>query len=377
MKDRESAPAAPDAATTAAQSASTETFFRDALGVPVDEFLLNIFGRRAYGPHPSAARLQAADVAVMADIDYLMSHARFPGTDAQPIRDGRAQPERRTTDAGAGADPAYVYGQFAKGRSIRFLHVHQYLPRVAAFTAELATALGEATSANIYLTPAKGEGLDLHYDNHDVFVLQCVGSKRWRLYVDDYTNARERPTGSAYTFDPRRRSPRRRVDRDVDMTPGDVLYLPRGVMHEVAPPSSDSLHVTFGVRTLTVAGLLQRALRLATAEAEALRAPVPHAMRLHAAVDDQLAAELAELAAASSRRHLVAALKKYRSEIRRKARSAPAQHWFGSHQSGTDGLARLSAALADRVRRQRASLASAVPPEHPGLREHKRGSPPP
>ena len=333
------------------RAAATERFFRDAVGMPSEDFLLNISGQRAYGPHASAARLQAADLAEMADIDYMMSHARFRGTDVQPIWNGGARPDRHTTaESGPNTDYVYVYGQFAKGVGLRLLRVERYLPRVAGFAAELGAVLAENVSANIYLTPANGEGLDRHYDSHDVFVLQCVGSKRWRLYADDYASARQRPTGSAYAFDSKKHPPGR-VDRDVEMTPGDLLYLPRGTMHEVAPPSGDSLHITFAVHTLTVAELAHRALRLAAKEVEGLRSPVSHALRLQATVEEQFAAELAaELAGSLSRRHLEAALVNYRNESVRNARLAPAGHLFGSHRGGADDLARLGAALAERVR---------------------------
>lgn len=163
--------------------------FRDALGLPLDEFLSNVWGQRVYGPHACAHRPQAADVAVMADIDYMLGHAQFRGAYAQPLRGGKSDSDKRTTTAGTGADAAYIYGQFAKGFSIRFLNAHRFLPRVAGFVAELSTALAEYVDANIYLSPANGEGLVVHYDSHDIFVLQCVGSKRWRLYVDDYADA--------------------------------------------------------------------------------------------------------------------------------------------------------------------------------------------
>lgn len=337
--------AAADARTRAEQPApATARFFHDALGVSVDEFLLDIADQRAYGPHAVAARLQAADMVAMADIDYMMNHVQFRGVSVQPIRKGEAESDRRTTDAGGAADAAYVYAQFAKGTSLRFLNVERYLPRVAGFAAELAAALAGVVNANMYVAPAGGEGLDRHYDTHDVFVLQCIGSKRWRLYADDYANTWERPIGHVDAFDPKKHPPGQ-VDRDLELTPGDILYLPRGTMHEVVPLRGDSLHVTFRLHTLTVGELAGRALRLAAAEVEELRTPVSHAMRLQAAVDDQLGAEIA---GAVSSRYLAAALEGYRRECRQA--QAPADHWFGSHRNAADGVARLGASIARRMR---------------------------
>lgn len=340
---------------------ATERFFRDALGVSIDEFLQNISGQRAYGPHPSAPRLQAAGLVAMADIDYMLNSPRFRGPRVEPIRGGGGIATRRTTRAGERADAAYIYRQFATGASLRFFSVQRFLPGLSRFAAELAAALAQPVRATIYLAPANGGGLGRHFDDIDVFVLQCLGSKRWRLYVDDYANGRERPTGVAYAFDPKRHRPGP-VDRDVQMTPGDILYLPRGVIHEVSPPKGDSLHVTFSVRTLTVAELLHRAVDLASAEVEGLQASVPMPLRRCAAVDDQFAAELAaKVAPALSSRHLAAALEGYRREGRQKASLAAAEHWFGSHQRA----APLGSALAETGSRRRAQRSGGHPAEAP------------
>ena len=353
---------APEGAKTPAPAA--DNFFQDALGMPAEDFLLNVAGQQAYGPHAVAARLDPADLAVMADLDYMMNHARFRGGNVQPIRGGAAIRDRRTSAAGKGPDAAYIYGQFAKGYGIRFVQVERYLPRVAGFVAELAAALAESVQANIYVTPADGEGLDLHYDSHDVFVLQCVGRKRWRLLADEYADD-HRPTGPGENFQFRQHRLLPPCDREFDMTPGDILYLPRGVMHQVARPTCDSLHITFGVHTLTVAELADRALRLATKEVDSLQAPVPDAMRRQATVADQCAADLAADIATALSRHLAAALEGYRREFTEAKLRAPAEHWFAAHRTGTDGPALLGAAIARRIRnREMHARSSAIQPKH-------------
>ena len=36
--------------------------------------------------------------------------------------------------------------------------------------------------ANVYFTPPRAQGFKTHHDTHDVFILQLLGSKRWRTY---------------------------------------------------------------------------------------------------------------------------------------------------------------------------------------------------
>lgn len=322
---------------------ATERFFRDALGVGVNEFLLNIADREAYGPHPSAARLQAADLAAMADIDYVLGHVRFRGMDVEAIRNGRGETDGRTTTTGSRADAAYIYGLFRQGLSLRFIGVQRFLPRVAGFAAEFGAALAGKVNANIYLAPPKGQGLELHHDPTDVFVVQCSGRKTWRLYARD--DDLEQPAASPQAA---RESPQREREgvpyRDVDMTPGDILYLPRGIRHRAAAPAGESLHVSFAIHTLTGVDLASRALHLVAQEADWLQVPVSRPMRVQAAVDDQL---VAELAAALSSRNLNRSLQQYRRECTRYAGFGAGGDWFGAHRDA----ARLGAALADRVRR--------------------------
>jgi bifunctional lysine-specific demethylase and histidyl-hydroxylase NO66 len=118
------------------------------------------------------------------------------------------------------------------------------------FCRELELALGHATQANAYLTPAGAAGLAPHHDTHDVFVLQVAGTKHWvvrepavdaplRRHVSDHEAAADRP-----------------VLFEVDLRPGDALYLPRGVVHSAAAQQGVSLHVTVGVLATTVHDVL-------------------------------------------------------------------------------------------------------------------------
>ena len=324
---------------------ATERFFRDALGVGIDEFLLNIADREAYGPHPSATRLQATDLAAMADIDYVLGHMRFRGMDVEAIRNGRGETDGRTTATSARADAAYLYGLFRQGLSLRFIGVQRFLPRVAGFAAEFGAALAGKVNANIYVAPPKGQGLELHRDPTDVFVVQCSGRKTWRLYARDYAEDLEQPAASTRAA---RESLQREREgmpyRDVDMTPGDILYLPRGIRHRAAAPAGESLHVSFAIHTLSGMDLASRALRLVAQEADWLQVPISRAMRVQAAVDDQL---VAELAAALSSRNLNRSLAEFRRECTRYAGFGAGGDWFGAHRDA----ARLGAALADRFRR--------------------------
>eukprot|EP00931_Biecheleriopsis_adriatica_P031245 TRINITY_DN18346_c0_g1_i1.p1 TRINITY_DN18346_c0_g1~~TRINITY_DN18346_c0_g1_i1.p1 ORF type:complete len:515 (+),score=92.17 TRINITY_DN18346_c0_g1_i1:130-1674(+) len=91
---------------------------------------------------------------------------------------------------------------------------------------ELWAHFGLPTGINAYLTPPKSQGLQIHTDPHDVFVLQQSGSKDWTLFEDDL----------------------RTKQCDIRLSPGDVLYLPAGVPHIAKSlPNESSLHLSVSV----------------------------------------------------------------------------------------------------------------------------------
>ncbi|MAP48565.1 MAG: hypothetical protein CMH90_03695 [Oceanicaulis sp.] len=124
---------------------------------------------------------------------------------------------------------------------------------------------------NIYLTPPNAQGFQTHYDNHDVLVLQVEGRKRWRLY--------DAPVGTPYRgerFTPGRfaqTEPR----QELVLEPGDVLYVPRGLMHDAVNEGDDqaSLHITTGLLAKTWADFLLEAVSEAALRTPALRRALP------------------------------------------------------------------------------------------------------
>jgi mannose-6-phosphate isomerase-like protein (cupin superfamily) len=143
-----------------------------------------------------------------------------------------------------------VLDLFAGGATVVLQSLQRWWEPATRFCRELELALGHATQANAYLTPAGAAGLAPHHDTHDVFVLQVAGTKHWvvrepavdaplRRHVSDHEAAAARP-----------------VLFEVDLRPGDALYLPRGVVHSAAAQQGVSLHITVGVLATTVHDVL-------------------------------------------------------------------------------------------------------------------------
>jgi ribosomal protein L16 Arg81 hydroxylase len=102
---------------------------------------------------------------------------------------------------------------------------------------------------NAYAGWRTSHGFDLHWDDHDVFVLQVAGRKHWKVYG----MTRRYPLGR--DAEPAGEPPSQPLWEGL-LEDGDTLYIPRGWWHVAQPLDEPTLHLTVGVNNLTGADLL-------------------------------------------------------------------------------------------------------------------------
>jgi lysine-specific demethylase/histidyl-hydroxylase NO66 len=147
----------------------------------------------------------------------------------------RPEPFAKTADAEA------IAAAFADGATIIVQGMHHWWPALSRFCRELEAELGHPAQANAYYTPRDSQGLPVHHDTHDVFVLQVAGEKRWLVYEP----VLELPLRDQ-RYDSALGTPGEPV-HDVVLRAGDTMYLPRGWLHQAVTSETDSLHLTIGV----------------------------------------------------------------------------------------------------------------------------------
>ena len=154
---------------------------------------------------------------------------------------------------------------FASGATVVLQALHHTHPPLAAFCRLLEVELEQPVQANAYFTPRGSQGLPVHHDTHDVFCLQVAGRKRWLVYEP----ALELPLRNQ-RYRPERGGPGEPV-LDLVLEPGDMLYMPRGWLHEALTSDEDSLHLTIGVTVYTWLDALRAALEACADELEVRR----------------------------------------------------------------------------------------------------------
>jgi bifunctional lysine-specific demethylase and histidyl-hydroxylase NO66 len=223
-----------------------------------DGFVAEVFGRSPLHV-PKADPDGFADLLTLDDVDAIVASSGLRAPAFRLVRQGRTLPTSSVTrrvrigsrPVGDLIDVGAVHEAFADGATLVLQGLHRSWAAVAAICRGLERTLTHATQANAYLTPPVAQGLDLHGDPHDVFALQTHGVKRWVVH----------PPGADEPW-------------DLELEPGDVLYLPAGTRHAAQTVDRPSLHLTIGVRTTSVSDLLRRAVDRAL-DTEATGAPLP------------------------------------------------------------------------------------------------------
>jgi ribosomal protein L16 Arg81 hydroxylase len=101
----------------------------------------------------------------------------------------------------------------------------------------------ERIQINSYAGWRTSRGFDLHWDDHDVFILQVTGRKHWMVHS---------PTiPYPIAGDSKESKPQGPPLWDEILKAGDLLYIPRGFWHVAFPLDEPTLHLTVGVHNRT------------------------------------------------------------------------------------------------------------------------------
>jgi ribosomal protein L16 Arg81 hydroxylase len=202
------------------------------------------------------------DLLALDDIDRVLSTQVLPVEEMQLVARGRPAPAEDYALENGLVDPVRATQLFQQGHTMVLPGLHRRLPALAAFCRALETVFTCDLQTNIYLTPADAQGFKTHYDSHDVIVLQTHGTKTWRIYDSPLAL----PLRSQ-AFDPATFTPGALVETFV-LQPGDMAYIPRGVVHDAIATDQVSLHITTGLLATRWIDLILESLG-----AEALRDP--------------------------------------------------------------------------------------------------------
>ncbi|GAB2746567.1 cupin domain-containing protein [Kitasatospora kifunensis] len=239
-----------------------------------DAFLAQTLGRSfkvARGEAASIAGLMSWD-----DLNAILAHHRFEpprfrlavnGEQVPPHMYSRPIVTRRST-VWHQLQPSELHKRLAEGATLVLDAVDELHPGIGALAGQLERWLRTGVQINLYASWTDTEGFGVHWDDHDVVVVQLDGAKRWRIYGPTRTAPMHRDVEVP-------EPPPEEPIADLVLTAGDVLYLPRGWWHAVAASEGEhSLHVTCGLQSTTGADLITWLSEMLRAH-ETVRADIP------------------------------------------------------------------------------------------------------
>ncbi|MGH1540439.1 MAG: cupin domain-containing protein [Arenicella sp.] len=205
-------------------------FGLDYLLDPLDkeEFLTKYWGKRAVVIQGSTEKF--TDIFSWNEVNHFLNNTRTSYDGMRLLHEKKELPKQHFPDA---------RNWLKKGATLVINSVNQVDPIVGRFNSFLARELNTQIHTNCYASYTSKQGFDTHYDQHDVFIVQVEGTKQWAVFEPTNTyplHQQGNDKGNPPTTDPY---------IEYEMTPGDVLYIPRGHWH-YAVAVSPSVHLTVG-----------------------------------------------------------------------------------------------------------------------------------
>jgi len=239
----------------------------NTLGELIKPIDANSFVRNFLGQHFVHSRGESARFAPLlpwSELNSILGHHHMPSGRLELWKQGRLL-----------APESYTVFQEAKNRSGSIEVRSQLLPvelttllrdgatlvlhkvdsiseAIGTLAEDIERSLKATVHVNVYASWRTDVGFNVHFDDHDVFILQVHGKKHWAIYgpvpVLPMPGERAATKGA---FQPP-------VDPvwEAILNEGDVLYIPRGWWHMAAPRDEPTCHLTVGVVQPTGADLL-------------------------------------------------------------------------------------------------------------------------
>lgn len=217
--------------------------------VPSAEFLQDYYEQKPLLVQGRGAD-RYRDVLSFEALDTVLTTRDLKHPDVLAVDASKEITEEDFTFEGGYIDVLRITRLYADGATLIFNQLERQWPALAGFCRDLEAVLSADIQANIYLTPKKSQGFRPHYDSHDVLVMQVEGRKHWLVYDTPVVLPMRRQN-----FDPESVKPGD-VTQEFVLEPGDLFYLPRGIMHDARSLEGDSLHITVGIKPVTWADAL-------------------------------------------------------------------------------------------------------------------------
>ena len=197
------------------------------------------------------------------DVDQIISYSEMNFPIIRAVQGGKPEqslnfvPDAFSPDTRLVAQINAAYESYADGYTLIVNTLEWRSHPVRRLCRFLEAELSHPVSVNAYATPKGSQGFSVHFDNHDVLILQIEGSKHWVIYPPDSPLPLQEESS---WFKPYTDAQLPQPHMTTDLEAGDLLYLPRGWRHAASASDSASLHLTVGISVYRWADFIQQVL---------------------------------------------------------------------------------------------------------------------
>ena len=224
---------------------------------PQEEFIASSWGKtyqHVTGNPGKFSRLLPWD-----QLNRILQQHRLDFPRLRLTRDGRSLPANSYLRHATGGrrkipiprlQPDKLTRQLREGATLVLDAVDELSETLRELAEGLELFFRERIQINAYAGWRTSQGFDLHWDDHDVFILQVTGRKHWKVYgmTRVYPLAQDSEQAQKPTHEPL---------WEQTLEEGDLLYIPRGWWHVARPLDEPTLHLTVGVHNRTGIDLLR------------------------------------------------------------------------------------------------------------------------
>lgn len=186
-------------------------------------------------------RTDIAELLPWPTFEALIATGAIPADKFAVLLNAKAMLKSLYVDERGQLRPDTIQAFAAQGATLTVNDIGRFVPAIGELATAIERALCCKTGVNAYISFGAKSAFLAHSDDHDVLIVQLLGVKHWRTF-----GAPEPfPIKSVHMGSP---PP---CEWEGRMTPGDLLYLPRGEVHAAVPEEQPSMHLTIGIAEQT------------------------------------------------------------------------------------------------------------------------------
>ena len=121
-------------------------------------------------------------------------------------------------------DIEIVRDYYFKGSTLRMANIQEYINATNEIIEYFKSKGSTNPTINFYSVFSDSKNI-IHKDDYDVFVIQLKGNKKWNIYTDEIKKKNQ-------------------PKRTLNISKGDILYIPKGIYHSTYTVDKPSTHLT-------------------------------------------------------------------------------------------------------------------------------------